>query len=88
MQNLEHCTTIAKTYQDELGLELDVVQETMRDADVIGDAESLGKNALELTLMKPMLEIEDSRKNLVAKNRQLLEIVTALKSTQAKIVHS
>lgn len=60
----------------------------MRDADVIGDADSVGKNAYELTHKKPREEIEEAKRNLADKNRRLLEIVTALKSTQSKIVHS
>ena len=53
----------------------------MRDADVIGDADSVGKNAYELTQKKPREEIEEAKRNLADKNRRLLEIVTALKST-------
>jgi thiamine pyrophosphokinase len=60
----------------------------MRDADVIGDADSLGKNAYEVIQKKPREEIEEAKRNLAEKNRHLMEIVTSLKSTQNKIVYS
>lgn len=53
----------------------------MRDADVIGDADSLGKNAYEVIQKKPREEIEEAKRNLTEKNRHLMEIVTSLKST-------
>ena len=60
----------------------------MRDADAIGDAESVGKTAYEITQQKSHQEIEDAKYITAEKNRRLMEIVTALNSTKQKIVHS